>query len=175
MRKLIGKAGKGKDHGITVKRSFQVPLALLFEVITKPEHMQHWKGPRGFVMTIVSEDVRPGGKVHYSQSSPEGQIMWSLLEYVEIAPNEKFVYTNAFSDEEGNTLRAPFSQMWPLRILNTLTFREDGDMTELTMHGKAFETTKAEIQFFESFKENVKVGFADTFELLDEYLAKLQK
>lgn len=173
MKKLFGKAAKPQP-GLTIIRTFDAPLALFFEVFTQADHMKHWWGPRGFEMNIVKQDLRPGGMIHYSQTSPEGQVMWGKFEYIDIVPNERFVYTNSFSDEEGNTLRAPFSQMWPLRILNTLTFREADGKTELTMQGKAYEATKEEIQFFESFKDNVKVGFAGTFELLDEYLAKLK-
>lgn len=172
MKKLLGKSAK--VPGLTIKRTFDAPLDLFYEVFTQADHMKHWKGPRGFEMTIVKQELQPGGMAHYSQRSPEGQILWNKFEYIEIAPNEKLVYTNSFSDEAGQTLRAPFSELWPLRILNTITFRADGDKTELTLHGKAFEATKAEIQFFESFKENIKIGFADTFELLDEYLEKLQ-
>lgn len=172
LKKLFGKTAK--ESGLVIKRTFDAPLSLFFEVFTGTDHMKHWWGPRGFQMTIVKQELRPGGLVHYCQTSPEGQIMWGKFDYIDIVPNEKFVYTNSFSDEEGNTLRAPFSGMWPLRILNTITFRAEGDKTEITMHGKAYEASKEEIQFFESFKDNVRVGFNGTFELLDEYLARLQ-
>lgn len=173
MKKLFGKAAK--VPGLVIQRTFDAPPDLFYEVFTQADHMKHWKSPRGFEMTIVKQDLTPGGMAHYSQTSPDGQILWNKFDYIEIVPNEKLVYTNSFSDEEGNTLRAPFSEMWPLRILNTITFQADGDKTGLTLHGKAYEATKKEIQFFESFKENNEAGFADTFELLDEYLEKLQR
>ncbi|MDB5085384.1 MAG: activator of Hsp90 ATPase 1 family protein, partial [Bacilli bacterium] len=73
-------------------------------------------------MNVTKIDLRPGGIFHYRQRSPEGQEMWGKFVYREIVAPEKLIFTNSFSDEAGNTVRAPFSPTWPLKILNTFTF-----------------------------------------------------
>lgn len=47
--------------------------------------------------------------------------MWVKFIYHEVNSPEKIVYTNSFSDEEGNTVRAPFDANWPLEFSVTLT------------------------------------------------------
>jgi uncharacterized protein YndB with AHSA1/START domain len=78
-------------------------------------------------------DLRPGGIFLASQRSPEGQDMWGKFVYQEIKAPEKLVFIQSFSDEKGNTVRAPFSPVWPLEIINKLTFTESEGTTTLTL------------------------------------------
>jgi uncharacterized protein YndB with AHSA1/START domain len=59
--------------------------------------------------------------------------MWVKFVYSEIIAPEKIVYTSFFSDEKGNTVRAPFDANWPMETLNTITLTEDEDITTLIM------------------------------------------
>ena len=59
--------------------------------------------------------------------------MWVKFVYSEIIAPQEIVYTSFFSDEEGNTVRAPFDANWPTETLNTITLTEDEDKTTLTM------------------------------------------
>ena len=81
-------------------------------------------GPKGFATTSARNDPRPGGVFHYRMRSPAGQEMWGKWVYREIAPPERLVFVQSFSDEAGNTVRAPFSAEWPLEVLSTVTFAE---------------------------------------------------
>ncbi|MBX6396323.1 MAG: SRPBCC domain-containing protein [Alicyclobacillaceae bacterium] len=85
---------------------------------------------------------------------------------------EKLVYTHSFSDEEGNTVRAPFSPTWPLEILNTLTFTEHEGKTTLTMRGVPLSATEEELKTFEAAHDRIRKGFAGTFDQLADYLAR---
>ena len=38
------------------------PIKLVWEVWTKPEHIQHWWGPEGFTNTITKMEVKTGGE-----------------------------------------------------------------------------------------------------------------
>lgn len=164
-----------EQKGIFVTRLFDGPVSLVYDTFTKDEHLRRWWGPKGYEMIILEHSLRPGGVFHYRQKSPEGQVMWGKFDYKEIVPNEKLVYTTAFADEEGKTIRAPFSEVWPLYFLNTLTFKDVDGKTELTMSGIPYEAAEAELAFFESFKNNIKGGMAGTLSVLDEYLSKIQR
>lgn len=156
---------------LVITRTFNAPRELVFKMFTEAEHLKHWWGPKGFTMNIATFDLRPGGIFHYSQRSPEGQEMWGKFDYREIAEPEKLVFTNSFSDEEGNTVRAPFSASWPLEILNTYTFTEEEGKTTLYMRGTPVNPTEDELATFAASQEMVKKGFAGTLDQLDEYLA----
>ena len=60
--------------------------------------------------------------------SPDGNEMWGKFVYREIAAPERLVFVSSFSDADGNTVRAPFSETWPLEILNTLSLVEHEGM-----------------------------------------------
>jgi uncharacterized protein YndB with AHSA1/START domain len=154
-------------------RTFNAPRELVFKAWTEPEHLMHWWGPKGMALGVASLDLRPGGVFHYSMKSPEGFEMWGKFVYGEITPPEKLVFTNSFSDAEGNTTRAFFSPVFPLEILNILTFEEQDGKTLLTMRGGPVNPTDEEAAFFASMRESMEQGFGGTFSQLDEYLAKL--
>ncbi|BAU28384.1 uncharacterized protein YndB with AHSA1/START domain [Aneurinibacillus soli] len=160
-----------KTIELVITHTFNAPRELVFQAFTQAEHLKHWWGPKDWTLNVSKLDVRPGGIFHYSQQSADGHVMWGKFVYREISAPEKMVYTNSFSDEEGNTIRAPFSQTWPLEILNTLTFTEQDGKTTLTMHGMPLSATDEELQTFESMHDNMQKGFAGTFDQLAEYLA----
>ncbi|MDP9741404.1 UNVERIFIED_ORG: uncharacterized protein YndB with AHSA1/START domain [Bacillus sp. B2I3] len=73
---------------------------------------------------ISKFELRQEGVFHYSQTSPDGNVMWVKFVYHEVNAPDKLVYTSFFSDEMGNIVRAPFNDNWPLETLNTFTFTE---------------------------------------------------
>ncbi len=161
-----------KQIELVFTRTFDAPRELVFKAFTEPEHLKHWWGPKGYTINVVKFDLRPGGIFHYIQRSPKDQEMWGKFVYREIADPEKLVYTSSFSDEEGNTVRAPFSPTWPLEILNTLTFTEHEGKTTLTMRGVPLSATEEELKTFEAARDMVQKGFAGTLDQLADYLAK---
>ncbi|CAM3853734.1 SRPBCC family protein [Alicyclobacillus pomorum] len=161
-----------KQVELVITRTFDAPRELVFKAVTEPEHLTHWWAPKGYTMNVAKLDLRPGGVFHYSQRSPEGQEMWGKFVYREIMEPEKLVFTNSFSDEEGNTVRAPFNQTWPLEILNTWTFAEHEGKTTLTMRGVPLSATEEELKTFEAAHDMVQKGFAGTLDQLADYLAK---
>lgn len=158
---------------LVITRTFNAPRDLVFKVWTEAEHLKHWWGPTGFELGVSKLDLRPGGIFHYSMKSSDGHEMWGKFVYHEIAAPEKLVYVNSFSDPEGNTVRAPFSQTWPLEILNTLTFTENEGKTTVTLRGGPINATEEEMKMFDSMHESMQQGFAGTFGQLDEYLARI--
>ncbi|MDR6224081.1 SRPBCC domain-containing protein [Desmospora profundinema] len=163
---------KTNEVPYVITRTFDAPRKLVFKAFTESEHLQHWWGPKGWTLEISEFDFRPGGAFHYSQRSADGQKMWGKFVYREIGEPEKLIYTSSFSDEAGNTVRAPFSQTWPLEILNTLTFTEQEDKTILTMHMAPLSATEEERKTFEAMRPQVQQGFAGTLDQLAAYLSK---
>ncbi|MFC5703378.1 SRPBCC domain-containing protein [Cohnella faecalis] len=158
---------------LLITRSVNAPRELVFKVCTEPEHLSRWWGPKGFDMHVSKLELRPGGVFHYSQRSPEGQVMWGKFVYREITAPERLLFTSAFSDEEGNTVRAPFSATWPLEILNDWQFFESDGKTTMTMRGTPVSPTDDELATFKNAKSMLQQGFAGTFQQLENYLFEL--
>lgn len=161
--------------GLVLTRIFDAPRELVFKVWIDPKHFGNWWGPKGFSLDVVKMDVRPGGMFLGCQKSPDGnQKMWGKFTYQEVNPPEKLVFVQSFSDQEGNTIRAPFDPNWPLEIINILTLKENDGKTTLTLEGGPINATESEQAAFEGMAPMVKQGFDGTFEQLADYLASQQ-
>jgi uncharacterized protein YndB with AHSA1/START domain len=158
----------------TYSRTFDAPRNLVWEVYSAIEHLSKWWGPNGFTWITSTLDFRPGGIFHYGMRSPTGDEMWGKFNYREICKPELIVFTNSFSDRNGNTVRAPFAQDWPLEVINTVTFTEAHGKTTVSLRGRPFNATAEENARFDSWKPSMKQGFGGTFDQLGEYLAKLR-
>lgn len=161
--------------GLLLTRVFNAPRELVFKVWTDPEHFGKWWGPQGFSLDVIRMDVRPGGMFLGCQKSPDGtQAMWGKFVYQEVVVPEKLVFIQSFSDENGNTVRAPFNAHWPLEIMNIITLEETDGKTTLTMQGGPVNATAEEQAAFDEMAPMVKQGFGGTFDQLAEYLESQQ-
>ncbi|HEY3063320.1 MAG TPA: SRPBCC domain-containing protein [Chloroflexota bacterium] len=164
-------SARATQHELVITRDFTAPRELVFKAFTEADRLMQWWGPKGLTMHSATVDLRPGGVFHYSMRGPDGAELWGKFVYREISPPERLVFTNSFSDPQGNTVRAPFSSTWPLEVLNTLTFTEHEGKTTLTLRGGPINASPTEVEEFEAMAASMQQGFGGTFDKLDEYLA----
>jgi uncharacterized protein YndB with AHSA1/START domain len=129
--------------------------------------------PRDLVWKAFTE-LRPGGVFHHFMRSAQGQEMWGKFVYREIVPPECMLFVNSFSDDAGNTIRAPFNPNWPLEILNIVTFTEDAGRTTLTLRGGPVNATEKKHKTFHAARKLMEAGFTGTLDQLAAYLASQQ-
>ena len=163
---------QGKELVIT--RVFDAPRQLVFKAFTEADSMAQWWGPKGWTIQVSRFEFRPGGIFLYSLKEPSGQVMWARFVYREISPPERIVFVNSFSDEAGGLTRAPFAGTWPLQMLTTMTFSEQGGKTTITLRVGAIHAADDERRTFEDGFDSMRQGFGGTFDQLAEYLAKEQ-
>ncbi|WP_188455735.1 SRPBCC domain-containing protein [Virgibacillus oceani] len=157
---------------VEITHTVNASRELVFKVFSESEHLKNWWGPKGWRFTVSHSDFRPGGRFHYSQKPADGDVMWVKFVYHEIIVPEKIVYTSYFSDKDGNIVRAPFNENWPLETLNTLTFKEDGGKTTITaIVAPGASATENERKTFEESQDMVHEGFSVTFNQLEDYLS----
>lgn len=156
---------------LVIERIFDAPRELLFKTYSDAEHLANWWGPSGWQTENKRFEFEPNGVWHYcmrctdkNQGDFYGQESWGKAVYKEIDAPEKIVYTDVFSDEEGNV-----NKDLP-EVLVTLIFIEQGNKTKLVIRSR-----------FESVEELQKVkdmgvveGMSSQFECLDSYLKKIQ-
>ena len=157
-----------------ISRTFDAPRTLVWQAWTEPERLAQWWGPKGCTIRVVKHELREGGIFHYAMSFKPGHDMWGRFIYREIAPPERLVFVNSFSDPEGGITREPYPQLgddWPLEILNRLTLTEDGGKTTLTLRGSPINATEEGRKAYASMFGSMQQGFAGTFDKLAEHLA----
>jgi uncharacterized protein YndB with AHSA1/START domain len=156
-----------------ISRVFDAPRELVWKCFTDPEHMQHWWGPKGVTVLKSKMDLRPGGTYLYGMKSPDGSVMWGRMVYREIAPPEKLVFINSFSDEQGGLTRHPMAPTWPLEMLSVFTFEEQPDgKTKFTVRWSPHNATEEERKTFDAGHASMTQGWGGTLEKLGVYLAE---
>jgi uncharacterized protein YndB with AHSA1/START domain len=97
----------GSENAVVIERSFDAPVDLIWKMWTEPEHFKAWYGPDGATIPVAKMDVRVGGTrlVCMEMQSPGGPMqMWFAGEYREVVANERLVYTDFMSDQNGNVV-----------------------------------------------------------------------
>lgn len=109
------------DREVRMTRLFNAPKALVFEVMTRPEHVKQWWGRlgEGYSVPVCEIDLRPGGAWRFVNKHPQGEAEF-YGEYKEINPPDRVVFTEIF---------APFPDSVSV-VTSVLT--EEGGKTRLT-------------------------------------------
>lgn len=121
---------------LVIERTFDAPREQVWKAWTDPERFMLWWGPKGFTSPACKIDLHVGGRYLACMRSPEGRDYWSTGVYREIVPYTKIVYTDSFANAKGNVVPASHYGMqgdWPLELLVTVTFEENGGKTIMTM------------------------------------------
>lgn len=85
------------DRTLTITRVFEATPDKLYRAWTEPELMNQWFCPRPWKATVVENDVRPGGANLIIMRGPEGQEFPNRGVYLEVVPNRRLVFTDAFT------------------------------------------------------------------------------
>lgn len=87
------------DRAIRLTRLFNAPRALVFEAMTRPEHVRQWWGQlgEGYSVPVCEIDFRVGGKWRFVNRHPKGEAAFHG-EYREINPPSRVVFTEIFED-----------------------------------------------------------------------------
>jgi len=165
-------ANPGASKEFVISRTFDAPRATVFKAFTEPERMKQWWGPKGFTVVSNKMDLRPGGTYHYCLRAPDGKEMWGKFVYREIAPPERIVFVNSFSDAKGGVTRHPMSPSWPREMLSTFLFSEKDGRTTFTVKWSPLDPDPTERATFDGGHESMKQGWTGTMDQLEAYLAK---
>ena len=84
------------DLEIVMTREFDAPIELVFDVLTKPEHVSKWFAPRGCEMKECSIDLRVGGNYHQVFVTDGGTECSFRGTYLEVEPPTRTVETWVF-------------------------------------------------------------------------------
>jgi uncharacterized protein YndB with AHSA1/START domain len=159
----------------TFTRTFDAPRERVWRAWTDAASLAQWWGPKGAAIRVISLDLRPGGVFHYAMAFRPGHDMYGRFVYREIDPPARLVFVNSFSDPAGGITRAPFPQLnnlWPLEVLNVVTFTEAGGRTTISLRGSPINATEEERKVFAANAASMRQGFGGTFDQLAAFLAK---
>lgn len=88
---------EGRDLILT--RVIAAPPAQVFRAWTEPELMKQWFAPAPWTTPHVETDVRTGGSSLVVMRGPDGAEFPNRGMYLEVVPNRKLVFTDAFTGQ----------------------------------------------------------------------------
>jgi uncharacterized protein YndB with AHSA1/START domain len=139
---------------VLITREFDAPIALVFEVLTKPEHVSKWGATPPDQMKECSIDLRVGGTYRYSFVTEDGTQCSFRGTYLEVEAPIRTVETWLF---EG----------WPdAEAVETMQLHETDGVTTLTM--KLAFRDKAGRDHMTRFD-----GQQDSFDQMEDILSSL--
>ena len=92
------KVATPSDREIQLTRLFDAPRHLVFDVMTKPEHVAQWWGRlgEGYTVPECEIDLRPGGRWRWVTRTPKGELVVFYGVYREVERPDRLVYTEIF-------------------------------------------------------------------------------
>ncbi|TMF28464.1 MAG: hypothetical protein E6I28_00455 [Chloroflexi bacterium] len=151
-----------KQEELVMTRVFDAPRERVFDILTKPEHLQKWWGPKGVSHPIVELDGRVGGQFFLGQRGGDGAMHYEVGVVREITPPSRFVFAFHFADEKRR--RVPLSWAgvpdgWEGEIVHEVTLAAEGTRTRVTIRLTGFPSSK--------WGEMAKYGLAESFDRLE--------
>lgn len=83
-------------HELVLMREIDAPREKIFRAWTDPELLKQWFCPKPWGVSHAELDVRSGGSSVIVMTGPNGEVVDNRGVYLEVVPNEKIVFTDAF-------------------------------------------------------------------------------
>ena len=147
------------DREVRLTRLFDAPRHLVFEAMTRPEHIRRWWGclGEGYSVPVCEVDLRPGGRWRFVNRHPKGEVTFHGV-YREIDPPDRLVFTEVME---------PFPE--PGSLVTAL-FTEENGKTRLTVTAE-YPSLEVRDMVLQSGMER---GAAISYDRLEEVARELQ-
>ena len=142
---------------LVITRLINAPASKLYRAWTEPELMKEWFCPRPWTTPAIENDVRTGGSSYVLMQGPNGERHENRGIYLEIIPNKKLVFTDAYTKAW-----EPSNKSFMTGII---TFEEEGGKTRYTARVLHWST--------EDRQTHEKMGFRDGWSKATDQLEAL--
>ena len=154
----------GVGYEMTIERRFEAPRELVFDCMTRAEHLTRWWGPRGFVSPECESDARPGGKLKLDMHGPEPYGLNPVRgEFLEVERPGRLVFVlRGFPRDDDS---------WGVEHVSTLIFEETPD------GGTFMHMTTRVLSVIDELLPSLagmRAGWTSSLDKMDELLVELQ-
>jgi uncharacterized protein YndB with AHSA1/START domain len=149
----MSKTNEAQNRTLTITRTFNAPIKLVWEAWTQAEHIAQWWGPKGMKTKVIEHNFQVGGKWKFAMQTPDGKEFITEGIYSEIVEYQKIISSADFK---------PMTEGVEIQAL----FEVNGDQTNFTFN--CVHPTE------EYCKQQEAMGFyngwGSVFTRLDEFL-----
>jgi len=146
------------DREIVLQREFNAPRELLFEALTKAEHLQHWWGQAGSTLVECTMDFRPGGQWRFVERDKDGAEWGFRGEVREIDRPQRVVQTFEFDGMPGHV------------SVETMVLEELGSVGTRVTVTSLFDSQEDRDGMLQS---GMEIGAGESYDRLEAYVATL--
>jgi uncharacterized protein YndB with AHSA1/START domain len=107
---------------MTVTAELDADVERAWQLWADPRQLERWWGPPTYPATVEDHDLRPGGRVTYFMTGPEGDTHRGWWEILAVEPPNRLELKDGFADDAG----APNEAMPTMQMVVTLTERDGG-------------------------------------------------
>jgi uncharacterized protein YndB with AHSA1/START domain len=160
-------------RSFVINRTFEAPIARVFEMWTRPEHLEKWLPPSGSRMHFLRSEIAVGKSTCFVITGEHGT-MHVRADYQVIEPPHRIVYTQSFVDAHERPAPAPGAPIWPPTLRTTVCFTEETPQrTRVTVtsepHGEA---SVIEVEAFVHERSGMTLGWTGSFDALETRLVE---
>jgi uncharacterized protein YndB with AHSA1/START domain len=85
---------------LTIVADFAAPVARIWQVYADPRQLEKIWGPPEYPATVVDHDLRPGGRVTYYMTGPEGEKYAGYWEVTDVDEPRSFSFDDGFAEPD---------------------------------------------------------------------------
>ncbi len=90
------------NRTLTITAEFAAPLERVWGLYADPRQLEQVWGPPEYPATFVDHDLRPGGRMTYYMTSPEGEKFGGYWDVDEVEEPRRFAFRDGFADADLN-------------------------------------------------------------------------
>ena len=98
----------GNARELSVTRIVDAPRAAVWRCWTEPELLKQWYCPKPWYVSVVEQDIRPGGASFMIFNGPNGEEQRLPGQFLEVAQGQRLVFTDAFVGDWAPGASKPF-------------------------------------------------------------------
>lgn len=149
------------DLELSVTRFIGAPPETVYHVWTK--RMEEWFAPKPWRTRNIEQDLRPGGRSAGEMTGPDGERHPNEGVYLEVVPNERIVFTNAFT--AGWQPKTLMTSECDFAMVAIVTFEQEGAGTRYTARVRHWDA--------EALKKHEAMGFHEGWGIVTAQLAEI--
>ncbi|GAB3304573.1 SRPBCC domain-containing protein [Epidermidibacterium keratini] len=90
------------NRSLTIVADFAAPVERVWQVYADPRQLEKIWGPPTYPATVVDHDLRPGGRVTYYMTGPDGEKFAGFWNVTKVDEPRSFEFEDGFADENFN-------------------------------------------------------------------------
>lgn len=153
----------GIGYEVTIDRVFAAPRELVFDCMTRSEHLARWWGPHHFDVPFAESEARPGGKLRIAMRGPEPYGTNEVEGEFEVVerPERLVMVLRAFGAPDGS---------WGIEHRTSMEFTDaPGGGTHMHMTTTVLQASEELLPALSGMRE----GWSQSFEKLGALLPEL--